>query len=333
MGGKTAIVTGGAGFIGSHLVDRLLKDGHTVVVIDNFSSGRKDNLAQHKRNKKLRIVKADISDFEKIQKYFSGADWVFHLAALADIVPSIKHPLKYYKANVDGTVSVLEASRLNNVKRFVFAASSSCYGIPDRYPTSETAPIKPQYPYALTKYLAEQCVLHWGEAYNLPVVSLRIFNAFGPRSRTSGAYGAVFGVFLAQKLARKPFTVVGNGEQTRDFIFVSDVVDAFVMSAESSLKNEVLNVGSGKDHSVNKLIELLGGGERVFITKRPAEPDCTLADIRKIREKLGWQPKVGFEEGVKIMLDNINYWKTAPVWNEKKIADATKEWFTYLGEK
>ena len=330
---ENAIVTGGAGFIGSHLTDYLLKENCKVTVIDNFSSGRIDNLAQHKKNKNLRIVNADVADFNKIKKYFNGIDYVFHLAALADIVPSIKNPLSYHHSNVEGTISVLEASRINNIKRFIYAASSSCYGIPEKYPTPETAPTNPQYPYALTKYLAEQYVLHWNKVYDLPSLSLRMFNVYGPRSRTSGAYGAVFGVFLAQKIAGKPFTIVGDGNQTRDFGFVSDVVKAYVLSAKSDLKREIFNVGSGENQSVNKLANLLGGENKIYIPKRPGEPDKTLADITQIKKKIGWQPKISLEEGVQIMLKNINYWKTAPVWNEKSIYKATKDWFKYLDKK
>ncbi|HIK00685.1 TPA: SDR family oxidoreductase [archaeon] len=330
---KKCIVTGGAGFIGSHIVDRLLKDGHTVTVLDNFSSGRKENLAHHKGNKRLKVVNVDIADFNKIKKYFKGIDWVFHLAALADIVPSIKEPLKYHHSNVAGTVSVLEASRLNNIKRFLYAGSASYYGIPDNYPTPETAEIRIEYPYALTKYLGELAVLHWGKVYGLPVVSLRMFNVYGPRSRTSGAYGAVFGVFLAQKLAEKPFTVIGNGAQTRDFTFVTDCVEAFILAAKSNIQNEVFNVSVGEGHSVNEIIELLGGGEVVHLPKRPGEPDKTLSDSSKIKRMLGWAPKVKFEDGVKIMLANINYWKNAPVWDENSISKATAEWFQYLGKK
>ena len=333
MSTKKALVTGGAGFIGSHLVDRLLEDGHEVVVLDNFSSGRRENLAQSKKSVKLNVVEIDVSRFQEIKDFFKGVNWVFHLAALADIVPSVQNPLKYHRANVDGTVSVLESARAAGVQRFIYAASSSCYGIPDVYPTPETADIRPQYPYALTKYIGEHYVLHWGKLYGLPVVSLRLFNVYGPRARTSGTYGAVFGVFLAQKLANKPFTVVGDGRQTRDFTFVTDVADAFILAAESDLRDEVLNVGSGEHHSVNELVELLEGGEKVHIPKRPGEPDCTFADISKIREKLKWKPKVGFKEGVKIMLDNIDYWKEAPVWDKNSIAEATRDWFTYLSKK
>ena len=222
------LVTGGAGFIGSHLVTQLLADGHSVIVLDNFSTGRQENLTHLRGNNDLRLVQIDITNLEKIKQYFEGIDWVFHLAALADIVPSITEPIKYFDSNVNGTAMVLEASRLANVKRFIYTASSSCYGIPDYYPTAETAEIRPQYPYALTKWLGEQSALHWSKVYKMPLVAMRLFNVYGPRSRTSGTYGAVFGVFLAQKIHGHPFTVVGDGSQARDFTFVTDVAKAFI---------------------------------------------------------------------------------------------------------
>lgn len=325
------MVTGGAGFIGSHLVDRLLSDGHSVVVLDNFSSGHPKNLKHLADNPRLAVHQVDIAEASAIKGLFSGIDWVFHLAALADIVPSIEQPLDYHRSNVDGTIAVLEGARAANVKRFIYAASSSCYGLAEQFPTPESAPIRTEYPYALTKYLAECYVMHWNQVYKLPCLSLRLINVYGPRARTTGAYGAVFGVFLAQKLASKPFTIVGDGTQTRDFTFVSDVVDAFVTAVESNLTGEIFNVGSGGTYSVNTLVDLLGG-EKQYIPKRPGEPDCTFADISKIGQVLGWQPKVGFEEGVAVMLKHIDDWRDAPVWDQKSIAEATKQWFNYLGE-
>jgi len=329
-GKRRALVTGGAGFIGSHLVERLLEEGHDVTVIDNLSTGRLINLESVRADPALTFHELDVSDFNRIKDIFDGIDWVFHLAALADIVPSIQAPLEYHRANVDGTVSVLEAARLASVKRFVYAASSSCYGLAEELPTKETAPIEPMYPYALTKNLGEQYVLHWHKMYQLPCLALRLFNVFGPRSRTSGTYGAVFGVFLAQKLAGKPFTVVGNGDQTRDFTFVTDVTAAFVRAAESNLAGEAYNVGSGSTYSVNRLVSLLGG-DVVHLPKRPGEPDCTFADTAKILKALEWRPEVDFEDGVKIMMQNIDYWREAPVWDRKSISEATKDWFKYLG--
>lgn len=324
------LVTGGAGFIGSHLVDRLLKDGHQVVVLDDFSTGRQVNLATASENPNIAIHQTDISNFDRITPLFENIEWIFHLAALADIVPSIEAPLNYHRANVDGTVAVLEAARLANVKKFVYAASSSCYGIPDQTPTPENASIKPMYPYALTKHLGELCVMHWNQTYQLPCISLRFFNVYGPRARTTGTYGAVFGVFLAQKLAGKPMTLVGDGEQTRDFVFVSDVVDALVRAAESKIHGEVFNVGSDGTYSINRLASLLGG-ETVHLPKRPGEPDCTLADIGKIKSVLGWRPTISFESGVEIMLECIDHWKDSPVWDEQAISEATQSWFKHLG--
>jgi len=321
-----AIVTGGAGFIGSHLVDRLLLDGHHVIVLDNFSTGRLENLDHV--SSKLDIVECDISALGDWQTVFHGCDWVFHLAALADIVPSIQNPDSYFRANVDGTFNVLQACRTESLKRLVYAASSSCYGIPDSYPTSEDAAIRPQYPYALTKRIGEELVFHWAQIYKFPAVSLRLFNVYGPRSRTSGTYGAVFGVFLAQKLANQPLTIVGDGEQTRDFTYVTDVVDAIMTAAKLGDVGQVYNVGSGKTVSVNHLADLLGG-PRVQIPKRPGEPDCTFADISRIKN-LGWTPKISIEAGVAEILKNINYWRNAPVWTPASIEDATKDWFKYL---
>lgn len=330
---KKAVVTGGAGFIGSHLTELLLKKGYQVVVIDNFSTGRPENLQFFKNNPALNVVEADVNELKKIKTFFKDANYVFHLAALADIVPSIVNPLSYHRSNVDGTVSVLEVVRevCPSIKKFVYTASSSCYGIPDEYPTPETAQIRPQYPYALTKYLGELLALNWGKIYKLPVVSLRLFNVYGPRSRTSGSYGAVFGVFLAQKLSGNPFTVVGDGKQTRDFTFVGDIATAFLAAAESSYKDEIFNVGSDNTYSVNRLVELLKGPV-IYIPKRPGEPDCTFADTTKIKKMLKWKPEVSFEEGVAILLKNIDYWKNAPVWTPESINEATKKWFQFLSK-
>ena len=323
-----AVVTGGAGFIGSHLVDALLAENIKVRIIDNYSTGRPENLTHV--SGKVDVVEADIALGGSWQKSIQDADWVFHLGALADIVPSIQRPEDYFQANVNGTFNVLEAAKHAQVQRFVYAASSSCYGIPDIYPTSELSEIRPQYPYALTKRLGEELVMHWAQVYQLPAVALRLFNVYGTRSRTSGTYGAVFGVFLAQKLANKPFTVVGDGTQTRDFTYVTDVANAFLTAAKSSRCGEIYNVGSGQTISVNRLVELLTG-EVTYIPKRPGEPDCTFADITKIRRDLNWQPKVNIEKGVERVLANIDYWKSAPVWTPTTIATATQDWFKYLG--
>ena len=323
-----SIVTGGAGFIGSHLVDKLLSMGHEVVVLDNFSTGRPENL-DHVMNK-VRLIQCDLSIVDEWQDEFKNTDWVFHLAALADIVPSIQNAESYFRSNVNGTFNVLQAIRRYKIKRVIYTASSSCYGMTKVYPTPESAKIDPQYPYALTKHMGEELVMHWSKLYKIPAISLRFFNVYGTRSRTSGTYGAVFGVFLAQKLARKPFTIVGDGNQTRDFTYVSDIIDAIVLAAKSNISCEIFNVGSDNTVSINTIVDLLKG-DKTFIPKRPGEPDCTYADISKIKKQLGWKPKVTIEEGVNIVLENIDYWRNAVVWDEKSIKDATSDWFKYLG--
>ena len=322
------LITGGAGFIGSHLVDLLLAEGHDVVVLDNFSTGRPENL--YHVEKLIHLIQCDIAIQGDWKDAFEGVDWVFHVAALADIVPSIQKPQAYFQSNVDGTFNVLQAAKQGGAKKLIYVASSSCYGIPDYYPTPEKAPIRPQYPYALTKRLGEELVLHWEKVYELKALSLRFFNVYGPRSRTSGTYGAVFGVFLAQKLANKPFTVVGDGTQTRDFTFVTDITKAILVAAKSELSGEIYNVGSGATVSINRLVELLDG-KSIHIPKRPGEPDCTFADISKIKKELHWEPEVSIEQGVTEILEKIDYWRNAPVWTPDKIAEATKDWFKYLG--
>lgn len=323
-----AVVTGGAGFIGSHMVDLLANEGYSVRIVDNLVGGREDNLALHRNNPDIVFEQTDIRNLKPGSSLFKDSQFVFHFAGIGDIVPSIENPIEYMSTNVLGTVQVLECARAGAVKKLVYAASSSCYGLAG-VPTKEDHKIQPQYPYALSKYQGEQVCFHWAQVYDLPINSIRIFNAFGTRSRTSGAYGAVFGVFLRQKLAGKPFTVVGDGTQTRDFLYVTDVVNAFFKAATTNLNRKVWNLGAGRPQSVNYLVQLLGG-EVVYIPKRPGEPDCTFADISRIREDLGWTPKIPFEEGVKRILENIDYWKEAPLWDPSSIAKATETWFKFL---
>lgn len=324
------IVTGSAGFIGSHMAELLLKEGYYVVGIDDMSNGQIENVKIFNKNKNYQFYKINLSE-EFDFSIFKNVKFVFHMAALADIVPSIEKPKKYFKANVTGTLNTLEACRKNNILKIIYSASSSCYGIPDKYPTSETSEIRTEYPYALTKYIAEKMVMHWNKVYKLPAISLRYFNAYGTRARTNNTYGAVFKVFLKQKLENKPLTIVGDGTQTRDFIYVTDVTRANLIAAESNVNGEIFNVGAGKPQSINYLAKLIGG-ETVNIPKRPGEPDSTHADISKIKNMLGWKPTVSFEEGVQIMLENIEYWKDAPLFTVKDIEKATKNWFKYLSK-
>ena len=323
-----AVVTGGAGFIGSHMVDLLAERGFAVRVIDNMVGGRAANIGQHAKTPGFALEERDIRSYQPGDPLFKDAKYVFHFAGIGDIVPSIERPMEYMSANVQGTVHMLECARSARVEKFVYAASSSCYGLA-KTPTREDHPIAPQYPYALSKYQGEQATFHWHHVYKLPVNAIRIFNAYGTRSRTSGAYGAVFGVFLRQKLAGKPFTVVGDGTQRRDFLYVTDVAKAFLAAAETERVGTFWNLGAGSPQSVNRLVELLGG-TKTYIPKRPGEPDCTWADITKITSELGWKPEVSFEEGVRRILAQIDYWREAPLWDAESISKATRTWFEYL---
>ena len=323
------LITGGAGFIGSHLVEYLLKEKHKITVIDNLSSGRLENLK--KNLKKINFVKADIHKTGRWSKNFRNIDIVYHLAALADIVPSIQKPNRYFDSNVIGTRNVINQVIKYKIPKIIYAASSSCYGIPKRYPTKENELLDPKYPYALTKMLGEEIILHFAKLYKFKATSLRLFNVYGPKSRTSGAYGAMFGVFLKQKIEKKPLTVVGNGKQTRDFTFVSDVVRAFGSCLKYNCRKQIINIGSGKTISVNKIVELLKC-KKVKIEKRPGEPDTTHANIKLAKKELRWSPKITIKEGIDNLLKDLDYWKRAPLWTPKKIKVATKDWFKHLND-
>lgn len=325
---KIAIVTGGAGFIGSHLVDLLISKNYEVRVIDNLSGGRLENLKQHKKNKNLIFKKIDINKMSINEKIFNNVNYVFHFAGKGDIAPSIEKPISYMTTNVIGTTNVLENCRNKKISKFIYAASSSCYGLA-KTPTKESHKISTQYPYALSKYLGEQTCMHWSKVYSIPVISIRIFNAYGLRVKTTGVYGAAFGVFLKQKLMNKPYTIVGDGKQKRDFLHVKDVAKAFYMASLSKYKNKVYNLGAGNPQKIIDLVKILKGPYK-FIPKRPSEPKCTWADIKKFKKEIKWKPKISFEEGVTEMLNNIQNWKNAPLWDKKSIKKATNLWFKHL---
>ena len=325
------IITGGAGFIGSHLIEKLIRSKKIkkVILLDNFEDGNRRNISKIVKHKKLKIVKSDITNINSIRKYFKGINAVIHLAAIADIVPSIEHPKNYINTNFNGTINILESMRHYGVKKIIYAASSSCYGIPKKYPTDEKEKISPEYPYAFSKYVGELAIQHWAKIYKLNYISLRLFNVYGTRSRTHGAYGAVMGVFLKQKLSNKPYTIVGDGKQTRDFIYVSDVVNAFEKALFSNKKNKIYNVGANNPKSINELVSILEG-KKIFIPKRPGEPKITYAKIKKIKKELNWRPKISLLKGIKLLLKDISYWSNAPLWTPQKISKATKVWFKFL---
>ena len=300
MRGSKSIITGGAGFIGSNLTDHLVRIGHKVVVLDNFVSGKKSNISHHSK-KKVKIVKIDISDSEKLSKYFKGADYVFHLAALAQIIPSIKNPKKYFKNNVNGTLNVLEAAKKEKIKKFIYAASSSCYGNPKKFPTSEKDQIDLKNPYAATKFIGEELVMRYATLYKMPNISFRFFNVYGPRLSTSGQYSAVMGNFLSQTKSKKALTIVGDGKQKRDFIHVDDLANAFIKVIKSKLVNKIYNLGSGKSTSINTVAKIFRG-KRKHIAIRPGEPRTSLAKITKLKKDINWKPKISIQLGIKKLL-------------------------------
>jgi UDP-glucose 4-epimerase len=309
------VATGSEGFIGKHLVKHLENAGYHVRGFDIKS----DPDGQDIRRCHLGLREA-----------MDGATCVFHLAGLADIVPSIEKPVDYFSTNVQGTIHVLEAARAAGVKKFVYAASSSCYG--DKsigVPSRESASIQPQYPYALSKWMGEVACRHWHHVYGMPINSLRLFNVYGRGQKTSGAYGSVMGTFLRQKLAGAPLTIVGDGSQLRDFVHVSDVCEAFRLAAESEFSGLVWNVGTENPQSISHLASLIGGG-CTHIPHRPGEPDVTCADIDAIKLALGWSPKMSFEDGIADMLEHIEEWRDAPLWTPESIAEATKSWMEAL---
>jgi UDP-glucose 4-epimerase len=302
--------------------------GYKVIIFDNLSNGNLKNIKKIK--KKITFVKCDISKIRNNSKYFKNVSTVFHLAALADIVPSIQKPEEYFNSNVKGTLNVLQLSRKFKIKKFIYAASSSCYGIPKKYPTSESEKLNPIYPYAVTKKMGEDLALKWADIYKLNVTSLRFFNIYGLRSRTSGTYGAMFGVFLAQKINNSPLTIVGDGKQKRDFLNIKDAVEAIIKSSKLKKNKLILNIGSGKCYSINYIANLICNKNKVWLPKRPGEPDITWSNISKAKKILNWSPSIKIEDGVKELINNINYWKNAPIWNKKKIKETTRDWFKYL---
>ena len=297
---KRSIITGGAGFIGSNLTDHLVRIGHKVIVLDNFVSGKKSNLSHHKKQD-VKIIKIDISKSKNLDKYFKGVHYVFHFAALAQIIPSIKNPKKYFKNNVIGTLKVVEAAKKAKIKKLVYAASSSCYGIPKKLPTSEKDKIDLNNPYAVTKFIGEEIIMRYASMFKMPNISFRFFNVYGPRLNISGQYSAVIGNFLSQTKNNKALTIVGDGKQTRDFIHVDDIANACIKVIKSKCINKIYNLGSGKKTSINTLAKIFNGKKK-FIPNRPGDAKNSLADISKFKKDVNWHPKISLEEGIKKLI-------------------------------
>jgi len=288
------LVTGGAGFIGSNLVDRLVSQNHEVIVIDNLFSGKEENL-----NPKAKFYNLDVCDFEKIKPVFSGVDYVFHLAAMPRVFLSVKNPIETSKTNILGTINVFKAASESNVKRIVFYSSSAIYGNQKQTPLKETMAAFPMSPYALQKLVGEQTAKLFVDLYKIPIVCLRFFNVYGPRIDFDSDYGLVIGKFLHLKLQNKPLTIFGDGSQTRDFCYVDDAVEASIRAMENDkLKGgEIINISGEESYSVNYLAKVIGG-ETIHLPARDGDPIDARADTNLAKTILNWQPKTNLEDGI-----------------------------------
>src|SRR3989344_2680269 len=289
------LVTGGAGFIGSNLVDALINQGHQVKVLDNLSTGKKENI-----NSKADFVLVDITDLEAIKPHFQGIDYVFHVAALPRVQLSIEDPIKTHQININGTLNVLLAARDAKIKKVIYSASSSVLGSNKRLPAREDFLPMPISPYGLHKYVGEHYARLFSLLYGLETVSLRYFNVYGPRMAFSGAYVTVIAVFLQQKKEGKKLTITGDGTQTRDFTYIDDVVRANILAAtgEKVGRGEVINIGAGNNQTVSEVAAMIGGETQNILPR--VEPHDTLADIAQARALLGGQPETDFESGINV---------------------------------
>jgi UDP-glucose 4-epimerase len=293
------VVTGGAGFIGSHLVERLLKDKKikSIVIIDYCKNGTR-NIKHLLTNKRIKLIKLNIINLKKNNINFKSVDCVFHLAALIDMSSSLKEPSIYYKANVVGTLNVLEAMRCHNVNKIVYAASASCYGITQKTSISETSKIQLNFPYAFTKYSGEQLIDHWSKVYGINYFSLRLFNVYQLKSTANSSYNSVIRIFLRQFLLKKPLTIFGDGYQTRDFINVKDVCEAFIKAFKSSKKNKIINIGSSKPIKIIKIAKIISD-QIIFLPRRIGETNNSRANISKAKRILNWKPKINLIYDIK----------------------------------
>ncbi len=292
---KTSLVTGGCGFIGSHIVDKLLSLGHDVKVIDDLSASENEKFYF---NDQAKYWKKDISK-DECSKLFEKVDYVFHLAARSRIQPTIGSPNECFEVNVVGTQRVLEWSRMHSVKKIIYSGTSSLYGHQNAIPFSPNMPSDCLNPYSMSKWMGEQTCKLYSQLYKLDTVVLRYFNVYGPREPIKGKYAPVVGLFKRQKHSGMPITIVGDGTQKRDFTYIDDVVEANIKAMSQSTPSfRIYNVGTGKNYSINEIAEMIGG-EKVFIDHRPAEVKETLADISLTTKELGWKPMFDLKEMIK----------------------------------
>lgn len=295
------LVTGGAGYIGASVVQLIRSEGHAVRVIDNLVNGIPERLPAD-----VEFMKADIRDKEAVSRAVQGVTGIFHLAALPRVAYSIEHPVEVHEVNTMGTLNILEAARLEGVKRVVFSSTSAIYGNAKQLPIDEMAPIQPLNPYALSKYISELNIKQYSDLYQLEAVSLRYFNAYGPHMKEGGAYATVVSAFLACRRMNKPFTIYGTGEQSRDFVHVEDIARANWLAMQSSSvgKGEVINIGSGTSATVLQIADWMDNGlERIYEPSRAGDAMHTLASNERAKQLLGWEPKISLETGIQQALE------------------------------
>ncbi len=288
------VVVGGAGFIGSNLVKELVKRKFDVHVVDNLSAGKREAV-----DPRAKFYKVDMRNFKKLAPIFKGATYVFHLAAMPRVQVSIQNPQETHDINVNGTLNVYIAAHQAKVKKVIYSASSSAYGDQETFPLHEELPANPKSPYGLQKYIGEMMLRVWNQVYGLPGVSLRYFNVYGPGQSEEGEYALVIGKFLRQKREGDPLSITGDGEQTRDFTSVHDVVRANILAAKTkdATGGMVINIGAGDNRTINSIAEMVGGPKK-YVPAR-LEPRHNKADNQKAFQVLGWKPAVKLEDGIK----------------------------------
>lgn len=306
------LVTGGAGFIGSHLVDALVEQNHNVIIIDNFSTGSIKNLEKSKT--KVKILKISLSIekvLKRIPKILKDTDYIFHLAALPRIERSIDDPIGTHQANVEGTIVALELARQLKVKRFLFISSSSVYGIQKRLPLFESLQPNPQNPYAYQKLMGEYYSKIYSQTYNLEIIIFRLFNVYGPRMFSKGSYKLVFTKWLEQIKNKQSLTIYGKGDQTRDFTYITDVVRGLILGMTTKLRRpfEILNLGGGQQKSIREMAKLFKSNVQ-FLPPRPYEEKFKEADINKAKKLLKWRPITSIDEGIKKLLNYHTIYST-----------------------
>ncbi|MBN1850749.1 MAG: NAD-dependent epimerase/dehydratase family protein [Deltaproteobacteria bacterium] len=316
---RKAVITGGTGFIGTHLSEILI---HNSFEVRSLTSNQKI-----KKDLAVTYWKGDIRDLDFMRNACKDADVIFHCAAKGNMTESFTKPFLYHDVNVNGTATVLEAARLESVKKVIFLSSAMCYGIPDEVPTSESAPISPTNPYATSKVMAERLLLDWGKYYRIPVVSLRLSLVYGPlMSKTNGT---IFSILFPQRLHNLPLTVCNDGNQRRDFVHVQDVCRAALAAFESHADQQVFNIGGGVAHTVNELIRLIGGSNILRVHDPRAVPDHLELDITRAKNILRWSPEIDLNQGVQELLDDIRYWSNETPLTPLDLENRMNDWTDY----